>query len=161
MADRYSAVIFDLDGTLLDTLRGIAEAGNRVLGEHGVATLATDDYRQYVGDGVRRLFERVLPEPRRDEETIRQCCDDFRAVYRHQWHVGTHPYEGVEELLAELAARQVRMAVLSNKPDEFARECVREYFAEGMFEAVLGDRDGTAPKPDPAGAKTGRRTGCK
>jgi len=149
----YSAVIFDLDGTLLDTLADIAESGNRVLGSHGLRTFEVDDYRQWVGQGLRRLLERVIPPGDEQEPLIETCIREFREVYSREWNVRTRPYPGVLELLGLLTSRGVRMAVLSNKPHEFARRCVEHYFADTPFEAVLGEGNGIPPKPDPTGAR--------
>ncbi len=148
----YSAVVFDLDGTLLDTLADIAEAANRVLVKHGWPAHERDAYRQFVGEGVRVLFERSLPPDACTGERVAACADDFRAVYAECWNVHTRAYDGVAELLAALASRRVRLAVLSNKPDNFTKACVREYFSNLPFEMVLGQRDGVPRKPDPAGA---------
>ena len=149
---RYSAVVFDLDGTLLDTLADIADAANRVLVKHGLAAHELDSYRQFVGEGVRVLFERSLPREACTSERVTACADDFRQAYAECWNIRTHPYDGVEELLSALVDRNVRLAVLSNKPDNFTKACVREYFPKFSFEAVLGQRDGVPRKPDPAGA---------
>jgi len=121
----YPAVIFDLDGTLLDTLADIAESSNRVLASHGLRTFPVDDYRQWVGQGLRRLLERVVPPGEEQERMIAACIREFREVYSREWNVRTRPYPGVLELLGLLGSRGVRMAVLSNKPHEFARRCVQ------------------------------------
>ena len=149
----YPAVIFDLDGTLLDTLADIAESSNRVLASHGLRTFPVDDYRQWVGQGLRRLLERVVPPGEEQERMIAACIREFREVYSREWNVRTRPYPGVLELLGLLGSRGVRMAVLSNKPHEFARRCVEHYFADARFEAVLGEGNGIPPKPDPTGAR--------
>jgi len=149
----YSAVIFDLDGTLLDTLADIAESGNRVLASHSLRTFPVDDYRQWVGQGLRRLLERVIPPGGEQEPLIETCIREFREVYSREWNVRTRPYPGVLELLGRLASQGVRMAVLSNKPHEFARRCVEHYFPDTPFEAVLGEVGGIPPKPDPTGAR--------
>jgi phosphoglycolate phosphatase len=149
----HRAVLFDLDGTLLDTLEGIALAGNAVLAECGFATYTADEYRLLVGAGVLKLFERALPPHAATPALIELCAGRFRDVYRTTWTTGTQPYDGIPELLDELARRQLPMAVLSNKPDEFTQQCVREYFANVPFAAVLGEQPGVPPKPDPTGAR--------
>ena len=148
----FPAVIFDLDGTLLDTLADIADSANRVLGGRGCPTHPADAYRQFVGEGLRRLFERALPADRRRPEVVAECVAGFREAYAEHWNVRTRPYDGVPELLDALSARNVMMAVLSNKPDGFTRRCVDEYLSRWRFEAVLGQREGVPRKPDPAGA---------
>lgn len=149
----YSAVIFDLDGTLLDTLDDIGEAANRVLIQRGFAPHPPDSYRYFVGEGVRVLFERSLPVEARTADVLAACAEDFRRAYAECWNVQTRPYDGIEDLLAALVGRGVRLAVLSNKPDVFTKLCVREYFPRFPFAAVLGQRDGTPRKPDPAAAR--------
>jgi phosphoglycolate phosphatase len=147
-----TAIVFDLDGTLLDTLTDIAQAANRVLVQRGQAAHDVDAYRLFVGEGVRVLFERALPPSACSDELLAACAEDFRQAYAQCWNVQTRPYDGIEDLLAALVSRGVRLAVLSNKPDEFTKACVREYFFRFPFEAVLGQREGVPRKPDPAGA---------
>jgi len=148
----FSAIIFDLDGTLLDTLEDIAHAANSVLARLGFAAHPIDAYRQFVGEGVRILFERALPEEDRTAEAIEACAAAFSAAYRRHWNVHTHPYAGITDLLAELRTRRLPLAVLSNKPDVFTRDCVVEYFPPGAFQVVFGQREGVPKKPDPAAA---------
>jgi phosphoglycolate phosphatase len=155
---QYAAIVFDLDGTLLDTLADIAQAANRVLVQRGLAAHPVDAYRQFVGEGVRVLFERSLPQVADDivpctDDIVAACAEDFRHAYAQCWNVQTRPYDGIDDLLSALVSRGVRLAVLSNKPDVFTKACVREYFSQFPFEAVLGQREGVPRKPDPAGAR--------
>ncbi|MBC8874196.1 MAG: HAD family hydrolase [Planctomycetes bacterium] len=149
---RFSAVLFDLDGTLLDTLADIAHSANRVLAELGYPTHDIDAYRQFVGEGLIVLFRKALPAEVDPDEVMASCAEGFRVAYGREWNVRTRPYDGIRELLDALTARQVEMAVLSNKPDAFTKQCVREYLPEYQFRLVLGQRDGIPRKPDPAGA---------
>jgi phosphoglycolate phosphatase len=149
----FDAILFDLDGTLLDTLADVAWAANRVLADCGYPTHPVDAYRNYIGSGVRRLYERILPDGRRDEAAVARCVEAFQQAYAGHWNVQTRPYDGVPELLDGLTARGLRMAVLSNKPEAFSRRCVDEYLSGWRFEVVLGQREGIPPKPDPAGAR--------
>jgi phosphoglycolate phosphatase len=146
------ALIFDLDGTLLDTLDDIANSANSVLSRYGFPTHAVDAYRWFVGDGVTMLMARALPAERRTDDNITSCAKAFREVYRRNWNVHTRPYNGIPELLNALSARDVEMAVLSNKPHDFTKLCVQEFLGEWPFEMVLGLRHGVPQKPDPAGA---------
>lgn len=148
----FKAVIFDLDGTLLDSLEDIADAANRVLLNKGFPSHNVDAYRYFVGDGIHILMSRVLPEERRDDDTIEECIKSFREEYSHNWYVKTRPYEGIPEMLDELTARGLKLAVLSNKPDDFAKKCVYEFFREWHFEVVWGYQSQIPPKPDPGGA---------
>ena len=148
----YRAVIFDLDGTLLDTLEDIGDAVNRVLSARGFPVHPIDAYRFFVGNGVAKLVERALPENKRDAETIRSCLDAYRADYSRHWNVKTRLYDGVSAMLDALTARVLKLAILSNKPHDSTRECVREFLSKWSFDVVFGQRDGVPLKPDPAGA---------
>jgi phosphoglycolate phosphatase len=149
---QYKAVIFDLDGTLLDTLDDLADAGNRVLAAAGLPVYPVERYRFFVGDGLQVLIERIVPPERRDREQVAALVEAFREDYGRNWAVRTRLYEGVAPLLTALQAEGLTMNVLSNKPDDFTRLCVREFLHDWDFREVLGLRPGTARKPDPAGA---------
>ena len=149
---RFKAILFDLDGTLLDTLADLADAMNRVLAQRGFPTHPMDAYRYFVGDGASTLVARTLPEEARREDTIRACLDAFKEDYDKNWNIKTKPYDGVLEMLNALVARKVKMAVLSNKPHDATVRCVEALLADWEFDAVLGQRDGVPRKPDPAGA---------
>lgn len=148
----YSAVVFDLDGTLLDSLADIAHAANEVLVELGMPPHELDAYRYLVGEGVKVLFERAVPAEKREPAWIDRCVAGFRRTYERHWNQRSRPYEGIAELLDGLVQRGKRLAVLSNKPQEFTERCVREFFAAWPFDLVLGQREGIPRKPDPAGA---------
>ncbi|UCG53057.1 MAG: HAD-IA family hydrolase [Candidatus Latescibacterota bacterium] len=148
----FKAVMFDLDGTLLDTLEDIADSANRVLKRHGYPTRSNDDYRYFVGDGVRMLVRRLLPVDARSDNVIESMHDEFREEYGRNWKTKTKPYDGVPEMLDGLVARQLRLAVLSNKPDDFTKQCVEELLPAWTFDIVMGYHDRLPPKPDPAGA---------
>jgi phosphoglycolate phosphatase len=148
----YRAIVFDLDGTLLDTLADIGDAANAVLQQLGFPAHALDNYRQFVGEGIAVLFQRAVPVDQIDGETISRCVNAFQIAYRRNWLVRTRPYEGILDLLDELPGRGLRMAVLSNKPHEFTQACVGHYFPKAPFDVVFGQREGIARKPDPAGA---------
>lgn len=149
---KYKYVIFDLDGTLLNTLEDIADSFNLVLRKRGLVTHPTDDYRYLVGSGVTELVVRALPPEKRDEELIVDCIEAFRIEYRRNWNVRTRPYDGVLELLDSLAERGTRVSVFSNKPHEFVRLCLLQYFSGYDFAEVLGEGKGVPLKPDPTGA---------
>jgi phosphoglycolate phosphatase len=149
----FRAVLFDLDGTLLDTLADIAHAANTMLGREGLPTHQVDAYRGFIGGGVATLFRRALPPERCDDERVARCVAEFREVYGRTWNVHTRPYDGIPELLDALAARGLALAVLSNKPDDFTRRCAKAYLAPWPFRVVLGEREGVPRKPDPTGAR--------
>ena len=149
-----TVAIFDLDGTLLDTLADIAEASNRSLAELGFPTHPLDDYRTLVGDGVFVLFRRALPAgSAEDPQAVDQCVSAFYRHYDQLWNATSGPYEGISELLDALLGRGMRLAVLSNKPHEFTVSCVRHFFPDIPFDAVLGYRPSVPRKPDPAGVQ--------
>jgi phosphoglycolate phosphatase len=149
---RVKAVLFDLDGTLLDTLEDIANSVNSALLRYGLPTHSVDAYRYFIGDGVTTLVSRALPDENRDNDIIAKCVKGFRQEYSRNWNVNTRPYEGVPELLDALAAKHIKMAVLSNKPDDFTKQCVSELLPNHSFEMILGQRDAIPIKPAPVGA---------
>jgi phosphoglycolate phosphatase len=148
----FRAIIFDLDGTLLDTLEDIANAANHVLLARGFPPHPNRDYRTLIGDGVVQLIARALPEAHRDEATVRVCVSAYTQEYARTWNAQTKPYPGVAEMLDALTARGLKRAVLSNKPDHFTQQCVAELLAPWAFDAVLGASDRFPRKPDPASA---------
>ena len=145
-------VLFDLDGTLLDTLGDLGNSMNAVLGRLGYPQHRIDAYRYFVGDGVRKLAERVLPEADRVTEKIDECFKGMRAEYAKRWEDTTRPYDGIAELLTELDKRGLKKVVLSNKPDDMTKLTVEKLLADFKFDIVQGVSDQFAPKPDPAGA---------
>jgi phosphoglycolate phosphatase len=148
----FKAVLFDLDGTLLDTLDDIAAAANAVLASQGAPAHPPADYRRFIGDGVATLFSRALPKEMMSEEVIARCVAGFGPAYADSWNERTAPYDGIAELLAALRERGLRLAVLSNKPHLFTLRCVEHYFPDTPFLAVVGDRPPIPRKPDPASA---------
>lgn len=148
----YQAVLFDLDGTLLDTLADLGNAMNRVLAARSLPIHPLEAYRYFVGEGARLLATRTLPENLRDEATIDACLAAFRADYDQNWQVETKPYPGVTNMLDALTARGLKLAVLSNKPHEFTQRCIGEFLPRWAFDPVLGLRETVPRKPDPAGA---------
>ena len=149
---RFPAVVFDLDGTLLDTLADIAGAANHVLEQHGGAPFAIEAYRDLIGDGVTKLFSRTLPGHLCTDATIQRCVVECRDAYGRMCKMRTKPYDGVSELVRSLATNNILTAVLSNKPHDSTQRCVNHYCRRHAFQSVLGQREGVPPKPDPAGA---------
>jgi len=149
----FKAVIFDLDGTLLDTLEDIADAANKVLAEHNFPPHNTDDYRTFVGEGVTMLMTRAVPHRKNHTDTIEECSKAFRETYKVHWNKKTKPYAGVAEMLDELTANNLPLAVLSNKPDDFTKKCVAELLHKWTFQVVQGACSHIPDKPDPTGAR--------
>ncbi len=148
----FKAVLFDLDGTLLNSLRDLADSTNVVLSTRGLPVHPVEAYRHFVGDGVAMLIRRVLPPDETDDETVAACIAGMRAEYARRWSDHTRPYPGVPELLDHLSGLGVPMCVVSNKPDDFTHMNVDALLSRWHFEIVLGQRAGIPPKPDPAGA---------
>ena len=148
------AVLFDLDGTLLDTIADLSDAMNLALIGNGLPPRPeVEQHKYFVGDGVANYVLRAMPADRTaDARLVSAVTADYRAAYAKGWHRKTRPYGGVIELLDELARRGVRLAVLSNKPQDTTTATVEAFFGPGRFEIVQGARDGVSLKPDPAAA---------
>ncbi len=149
----FDAAIFDLDGTLLDSLEDIANAANQVLEDLGRPTHPIADYRYLVGDGVAVLFQRALPECSHDPRLHERCMSMFEAAYATQWHNRSKPYDGIVSLLKRLRQSNLQLAVLSNKPDGFTKKCVEHFFGEIDFRTVVGHSPQFPRKPDPQSAR--------
>ena len=149
---KYQAVVFDLDGTLLDTLEDLADSMNAALAARGLPTHPTEAYKTFVGDGMHNLVYRTAPASRDDAVLHAELLEAARAEYGRRWANKTRPYDGVRELLDGLSARGCQTAVLTNKPQDFAELCVDRLLAGWRFDAVQGVDDGVPPKPDPTGA---------
>ncbi len=145
-------VIFDMDGTLLDTIGDIAASMNEALSTLGMPVHPLEDYRDFVGDGIETLARRALPAEHRDGETVRLAVSEMRSRYAGMWSRTTRPFPGVPEMLDELAGRGVRMSVLSNKLDEFTKAMANHFFPRVRFTAVRGLGPDMPRKPDPRGA---------
>jgi phosphoglycolate phosphatase len=149
---KYNAVIFDMDGTLLDTLEDLGDCMNRVLERSGFPAHPIEAYKYFVGDGMRNLVKRVLPEDKCKEQTIARLQARMAEEYAIHWADKTRLYRGIAGLLDELVRREVRRAILSNKPHEFTTLMAERYFGKWRFDPVFGARDGIPSKPDPAAA---------
>lgn len=144
----YKHVIFDLDGTLLNTIDDLADAGNWVCRNHGWPTHTVEEYKRYVGCGMARLAARFAPEDWRTPEGVQAILDEFMPYYDAHKADKTAPYAGVPELLERLRQAGVSMAVLSNKADGLAGPVVEGYYP-GLFPIVQGALPGVPTKPDP------------
>jgi len=146
------AAVFDLDGTLLDTLVDIGETFNRVLEKQGLPPHSIEKYRYLVGDGAPMLVRRALPEHLRTPEMIEHCLAEYLSGYLAMDMPRAKPYDGIPELLDGLTQRGVKLAVLSNKSHPAAIRSVGELLGDWTFDAVFGLRENVPRKPDPAGA---------
>ena len=148
----YRTVIFDLDGTLLDTISDLAAAANYVCRENDWPEYTVAEVESMVGNGIPKLVERFSPENARSPLMLANTLHQFNRYYGAHNMESTHPYPGIPELLRELHDRGLQMAVCSNKADEFSRVIVEHYFP-GIFRLVRGNIPGTPVKPDPGVAK--------
>ncbi|MDE7064009.1 MAG: HAD family hydrolase [Desulfovibrionaceae bacterium] len=149
------AVIFDLDGTLLNSLEDLADACNAALTGARYPSHPLDDYRKFVGNGIETLLRRALPPGEADRlgrEAFTALVDAMRGIYGKAWNVKSAPYPGIPETLKALADRGIRLGVLSNKPHPWTEEIIRYYFPHIPFAEVRGAMPGVPPKPDPAAA---------
>lgn len=142
-------VIFDLDGTLLNSLEDLAASTNYALRRHGYPEHELPAYRYFVGNGIDKLLERALPETARTPETVMKVKEDFVAYYAVHKADFTAPYAGIPELLGELKRQGILLAVASNKYHEATVALIPAYFGEGLFDFVFGQREGIPIKPDP------------
>lgn len=144
---KYKAVIFDLDGTILDTLEDLADAVNFALRQSGLPERTIDEVRAFVGNGIRKLIDRAVPEGMPVEKTDKVFAD-FRDYYAVHCADKTKPYPGIMELLSELKAKGVKLAVVSNKADDAVKVLCEQYY-KGIFDIAVGEREGIRKKPAP------------
>lgn len=145
-------VIFDLDGTLLDTLPDLGDAMNRMLSQFGFPQRSRQEHQNAICYGAREFVKRSLPENKRDENTVNCALSAYRTYYTAACTVCTHPYDGIVALLDRLTDKGVLVAVYSNKPMAQTRQVVQHYFGDISFVSVVGHLDGTPVKPDPTAA---------
>ena len=146
---RFEAVVFDLDGTLTDTLADLANSVNYALSEFGFPARSMDEVRSFVGNGVRRLIYRSVPESTPDDVS-EKCLEVFKEYYKNNSCVFTKPYEGITEMLSDLRIRGIKTAVVTNKMHSAAVDIVEHFFGN-LIEFTVGQVDGMAQKPQPDG----------
>ena len=143
-------VIFDLDGTLLNTIGDLAVACNAMLALRALPQHTYEEYCHFVGNGILRLVERALPEPLRTPENVALARADFVKYYTEHIDVHTKPYAGIPELIDDLHRRGILLAVASNKFQAGTEKLIRLFFPAAPFAVVFGQREGVPLKPDPA-----------
>jgi phosphoglycolate phosphatase len=148
MSDK-KLVIFDLDGTLLNTIYDLAHATNYALHKSGFPVHDVEKYRFFVGNGITKLFERALPENEKNDENIHLIRKHFIPYYEQHSADFTKPYDGIHELLADLQSRDLKMAVASNKYHKATEELIGKFFPAIHFVAIFGQREGVPVKPNP------------
>lgn len=144
---KYNFAIFDLDGTILDTLGDLRDSVNFALSKNNLPERTTEEIRQFVGNGIRLLIERAVPENTSDDVTDK-CFDDFKVHYKDNSANLTKPYDGVIEMLNELKNNGIKLAVVSNKADFAVQGLMKQYFPD-LFDFSVGERDGINRKPSP------------
>lgn len=149
---RFNGVIFDMDGTLLDTLEDLAVSMNKVLSRFGYPVHRIQDYRYFLGEGMEMLVRRALPGDNNDEEIIKDCIRAMREEYSRGWRESSKPYSGIPELLDFLEQHDIPRAVLSNKPHDFTVEMAEVLLPRWDFCDIRGESPVTPRKPNPAAA---------
>ena len=142
-------VIFDLDGTLINTIADLAQSTNYALRKTGFPEHEESEYKFFVGNGINKLFERALPEGEKSEENIAKVRKHFLIHYGEHNMDRSRPYPGIPELLSALLEKGIMLAVASNKYQSATERLIKHYFSEISFVAVFGQREGIKTKPDP------------
>ena len=146
----YKAAIFDLDGTLVNSLDDLADSANATLCAHSFPVHEVEAYRYFVGDGTRKLMERILPQEYAADTTfVEQFMSKYKDRYARNLLQKTKPYDGIIDMLEELRRHRIPMAVCTNKHQSAAEMIVKTLFPHGIFQEIIGDQEGLPRKPDP------------
>ncbi len=145
------AVLFDLDGTLADSLIDLADGVNRAISSKGFPTHDVEAFKYFVGDGIPKMIERALPEGNRDADTVNEIKDIFLPYYAAHYADNTYAYHGMPELVNKLKEQGFIIAVVTNKEQHMANEVVKSLYGD-VFDLIFGKRDGIPAKPDPTAA---------
>lgn len=146
--NRYQLVIFDLDGTLLDSIEGIGAAMNAVLKQHGYPVHTKADYYYFVGNGLKKLAERALPDEILARDGVEDYYRELVSAYEKHYQVGLRLYDGIAEMLDALSEKGILLAVNSNKIDYMVKKIMADYYAKWQWQAALGARENLPIKPD-------------
>ena len=139
--------IFDLDGTLLNTLESIAYCGNTILKKYGIEQLEVKKFTDFIGHGADNLILKLTDYVNLPSDIFEKFRKEYLEFYKENGTYGVAPYDGIVELLNTLKANGIKIAILSNKPDKIVKDCVQKYFGD-IFDAVYGQKDGIPVKPD-------------
>ena len=146
----YKAAIFDLDGTLINSLEDLADSANAMLESYGFPTHPVEPYKYFVGNGSRKLIERCLPKEKANDPTfVDEALERYKNIYAKHTQDKTHVYDGILEMLNELKKRNIPMGICTNKHQSAAEDIVNAMFPAGMFQSIMGDQPGLPRKPDP------------
>ncbi len=143
------AVIFDMDGTLIDSLEDLADSVNLFLQQEGYPVHPFESYRYFVGKGAKSLVIDALPESDRGETLIHKALKAFEEIYGKNWKKKTKLYPGIAEMLDKLVENETPISILSNKPENFVIECASWFLSKWHFSPILGQKDGKPAKPSP------------
>ncbi len=146
---KYNSVVFDLDGTLLDTLGDLRDSVNYALEKNALPKRTTEEIRSFVGNGIRLLIERSVPE-NSPLETVDKCFSDFKEYYKDHSAILTKPYDGIISLMKNLKSKGIKIAVVSNKADFAVKTLMEDYFSN-LYDCAYGERAGVPRKPEPEG----------
>lgn len=146
------AVIFDLDGTLIDTLYDLGNSVNKALQCLGYPVHEIEDYKYFIGNGTEAMVTKALPEGKRDVKNVEKCLEKFNEIYELEFNIKSRLYTGISTLLDKLARKDIKLSILTNKPHKFTQKYVESHLSGWPFEIVVGQMDGLPRKPDPAGA---------
>ena len=146
----YKAAIFDLDGTLINSLEDLADSANAMLSSYGFPTHPVEPYKYFVGNGSRKLIERCLPkEQASDPAFVDEALERYKAIYAKHTQDKTRVYDGILDMLTELQKRRIPMGICTNKHQSAAEDIVSSMFPANTFQSILGDQKGLPRKPDP------------
>ncbi len=144
---KFDTLVFDLDGTILDTLEDLSDSVNHALTKNNLPSRTKEDVRAFVGNGIRLLIERAVPE-NTEKTVINNCFNDFKTHYKGNSTNKTKPYEGIEEVLSKIKKSGIKIALVSNKADFAVQEIIEKYFPD-TFDFATGEKDGVRRKPYP------------
>ncbi len=146
---KITAVIFDLDGTLINSLEDLAESSNEVLTKYGFEGHPIESYKKFIGNGIRQLVKNAAPA-NTEESLIDDILRDLRSIYNKNYINKTLPYDNIQSMLEKLKELNIKMAVCSNKPNSMTNEIVQKLLGKDYFGVIFGEREGVPRKPDPA-----------
>lgn len=149
MKKNYDVCVFDLDGTLVNSLKDLANSCNEALALFDLPTHGIDEYRYFVGNGILNLIKNALGEKAADEQLVQSVYNTFNLIYKQRCLDYTIPYDGITQMLIDIRFRGVKVGVLSNKADEFARHIVSSLFDSGLIDVTYGQRKNFPKKPAP------------